>query len=310
MADPAGGPPSSDSSSESPPAVQPNEDGPVNAGGNGDVDAGGATNVDAAVGDGADGDGDGVGNADADVEESPDADADADVQESLDGDAVSDGRRSRGGESSRPSPEPGSSAASGGADPVGEAWTLLVDVARVVAAVAVLGATMWALTGVWPPLVAVESSSMSPNMRTGDLVVVTAPERYAPRAADATGVVTAESVTREGYRRFGATGDVVVFAVPGQRGSPIIHRARFHVAAGENWYDRADPAALPPGYDDCEELPHCPAPHAGYVTKGDHNDYYDQTGRIPPVRAEWVRAKAAVRVPWLGWVRLVIGGRL
>jgi signal peptidase len=147
-------------------------------------------------------------------------------------------------------------------------------------------------------------------MRTGDLVVVTAPERYAPPAADGAGVVTTANAAPADYRRFGAAGDVVVFAVPGRRGSPIIHRARFHVAAGENWYARADPDALPSSYEDCEDLPNCPAPHAGYVTMGDYNDYYDQAGGVPPVRAEWIRAKAAVRVPWLGWVRLLIGGRL
>jgi signal peptidase len=214
------------------------------------------------------------------------------------------------GTAAAPDPDPGPSAGADGDDIVDEARVLLVDLARIAAAVAVLGATMWAVTGVWPPLVAVESESMSPNMRTGDLVVVTATDRYAPREADGTGVVTAASASPDGYRRFGRPGDVVVFAVPDRGGSPIIHRARFRVAAGENWYSRADAAHLPSGYDDCGDLPHCPAPHAGYVTKGDYNDYYDQAGAVPPVRAEWVRAKAAVRVPWLGWVRLLVGGRL
>ncbi|GKZ13081.1 Signal peptidase I-like protein [Haladaptatus sp. T7] len=33
------------------------------------------------------------------------------------------------------------------------------------------------------------------------------------------------------------------------------------------------------GADDCEELPNCPAPHAGFITKGDHNGEYDQVYR-------------------------------
>jgi signal peptidase len=79
----------------------------------------------------------------------------------------------------------------------------------------------------------------------------------------------------------------------------------FWVEAGENWYDRADAIAVG-GADSCEELAHCPAPHAGFVTKGDHNANYDQASRLSaPVRPAWIVGTAELRVPYLGHVRLL-----
>jgi signal peptidase len=178
----------------------------------------------------------------------------------------------------------------------------LRDALEVVAAVALAALVLFAVTGTWPPLVAVESGSMAPSLHRGDVVAVTDPGRFA--GADATaGVVTARAA--DGYRRLGGPGDVLVFDPPGRDPAPIIHRARFHVEAGENWYDRAN-ASHVGGADDCAELRYCPAPHAGFVTRGDANDRYDQvSGRSPPVRPEWIRAKAQVHAPWLGWLRVL-----
>ncbi|WP_425498362.1 S26 family signal peptidase [Halogeometricum salsisoli] len=185
------------------------------------------------------------------------------------------------------------------------------DVAQTLGAVVLVGALLFALTGIWPPMVAVESPSMEPHIDTGDMVVVSDVNRYVAAAADENGIVT--QARADGYTRFSEGGDVVVYMPPDRRGlsSPIIHRVRFHVEAGENWYDRADPDSVGAGVDDCAELANCPAPHAGYITKGDNNARYDQVGVdpiAPPVRAEWVRAKAQVRVPLLGWIRLVLAG--
>jgi len=113
------------------------------------------------------------------------------------------------------------------------------------------------------------------------------------------------------YRKFGGTGDVVVYEPNGNaRQTPIIHRAHFWVDAGENWYDRADQSIV--DADSCDELRNCPAPHAGFITKGDNqatNDYYDQArGISSPVKPEWVRGTAEYRIPYLGWVRLTVSG--
>lgn len=176
-----------------------------------------------------------------------------------------------------------------------------------VLAVLAVGLLLFGTSGVWPPMVAVESPSMEPHVYPGDLVFVVEPHRFSPDfATPGTGVVTYEAAAeRETYRKFGTHGDVIVFAPGGGGGTPVIHRARFWVEEGEDWYDRADPRYLRGG--SCEAVPSCPAPHAGFVTKGDGNAEYDQAGgSYEPVRPSWVRGKAVVRVPWLGYVRLAV----
>ncbi len=52
-----------------------------------------------------------------------------------------------------------------------------------------------------------------------------------------------------------------------------------------------------------------PAPHEGYITKGDNNLYPDQSGlRIEPVKPEWVICVARVRIPYLGHLFKGVGG--
>ncbi|SEO26465.1 signal peptidase, endoplasmic reticulum-type [Halogranum amylolyticum] len=186
--------------------------------------------------------------------------------------------------------------------------SLVRELLRPFVVVVVLGVVLVGVTGVWPPMVAVESGSMGPHIEKGDLVVVTEPSRWTATATSDSGVVTARRA--DGYRRFGGPGDVIVFDTPEWEGSPIIHRAQFHVEAGENWYGRADRSYLPADVDDCTELLHCPAPHAGYITKGDANPHYDQAhDRVAPVRTQWIRSKGGIRVPELGWVRLFLSGK-
>ncbi|MDS0297249.1 S26 family signal peptidase [Halogeometricum sp. S1BR25-6] len=179
-----------------------------------------------------------------------------------------------------------------------------------VSAVLVLGLLLFAIAGVWPPMVAVESGSMEPHMHRGDLVFITEPDRFSPDyALEDTGVVTVDVGSGEGYQSFGGAGSVVVYDPPSRVGSPIIHRAHFYVEEGENWYDRANPEYV--SADDCEELAYCPAPHAGFITKGDANARYDQASRIAePVRAEWIQGIARLRVPFLGYVRLQLAGAI
>ncbi|WP_313693103.1 S26 family signal peptidase [Halorarum halobium] len=178
-------------------------------------------------------------------------------------------------------------------------------------AVALVGLLLFAVAGVWPPMVAVESESMEPHMHPGDLVFMTEPDRFAPSfAVGDTGVVTAETGATEEFRSFDGYGSVVIYQTPERaaRGqSPIIHRAMFHVEEGENWYDEANPAYV--NGESCQAIRYCPAPHAGFITKGDNNAKYDQALDFAgPVRSDWIRGIAQVRIPYLGWVRLVFSG--
>ncbi|XVH32799.1 S26 family signal peptidase [Haloferacaceae archaeon DSL9] len=177
--------------------------------------------------------------------------------------------------------------------------------------VLLIGLLLFGLSGAWPPMVAIQSGSMEPNMYKGDLVFVTEPGRFAPDAAHGeTGVVPAEAGENAGYESFDGHGSVIVFDEPGSFGPPIIHRAHLHVEEGENWYERADSDAI--NAESCAELMNCPAPYDGFITKGDNpatNGNYDQTSGIAPVVKEsWITGVARLRIPYLGWIRLAFTG--
>lgn len=176
-------------------------------------------------------------------------------------------------------------------------------------AVLAVGMLLFAISGVWPPLVAVESSSMEPNMYPGDLVFAMDEGRLVPEAAvEGTGVVTYQRGKEVGYTTFNGYGDVVIYKPYGsERRTPVIHRARFVVYEDENWFDKANKSYITA--TNCQQLSHCPAPHAGFITKGDNNPYYDQArGISDPVRPEWIRGTAEARIPWLGCIRLWFSG--
>ena len=190
-----------------------------------------------------------------------------------------------------------------------DAWKLLVrDVVTSVVAVMLVGGYLFAISGVFPPMVAVESGSMEPNMNVNDLVFVMDEDRFPPAAAQGeSGVVTARTGREVSYDQFGGSGDVIIFAPRGNENqTPVIHRAMFWVSEDEDWYDRANSEYVGAA-DSCTELSGCPADHAGFITKGDNNPRYDQAGpgRLSePIRPEWIIGTAEVRIPGLGWLRL------
>lgn len=181
-------------------------------------------------------------------------------------------------------------------------WDVLIGIGIIV----ILVAVVFALSGVWPPFVAIESGSMEPHMSQGDLVFLVEGDRFAgdDGVAD-TGLVTHELGEEIGHIAFGKPGHVVVFN-QGQDEVSIIHRLHFYVEEGEDWFDRADPDYLG-GADNCDELSNCPAPHDGFITKGDSNAAYDQVNNhMEVIKPEWIEGRAAVRLPYLGKLRLSI----
>jgi len=190
----------------------------------------------------------------------------------------------------------------------------VLDLVSSAGAVVLVGALLFAISGLFPPLVAIESGSMEPHIGTGDLVFVMDEDRFAGEGSYAeTGVVPASSGTTTGYTSFQQPGDVIVFYPDGDESkTPVIHRAMFWVNDSENWYERADPDYLG-GADSCEELASCRPDHAGFITKGDNNSGYDQASALPscegtcePVKKEWIVGTAESRVPLLGNIRLQI----
>ncbi|MBA5941775.1 MAG: signal peptidase I [Methanophagales archaeon] len=142
----------------------------------------------------------------------------------------------------------------------------------------------YAATGSWHIGFAIESGSMEPNMNEGDLIFVQAPQR--------TDIVTYEDGKLLNHRSFGDYGDVIIFRPDGLNDvTPIIHRAMYWVEAGEKMPNDK------------------PAPHAGFITKGDNNPDYDQSAfmlGIEPVKPEWVIAVARIQVPYLGYPSLIL----
>lgn len=129
---------------------------------------------------------------------------------------------------------------------------------------------MTMLAGTLPVATAAGTGSMQPAITGGDRVI----HEYGVTGVDA--------------------GDVVVFT-PSNRETTYVHRAMFHVEKGENWYERANHAYI--DAENCRKLTNCPAPHAGWITKGDANPRYDQAaGRSPPVKREWVEGTVVIVV--------------
>ncbi len=196
------------------------------------------------------------------------------------------------------------------------------DIAIAVIIMVVILASIYLYTGVWPPLVVVESSSMQHSnsvsyigvIDTGDLVFV----QVAPIRAD---VVTYLQGRATGYSTYGDYGDVIIFRLARDpSATPIIHRAIMYVI----------PNGSNPGYADVPDLALLPASqwqsyhngvntsspydlssvtihemgwqhnlgitfnlanfvssfgHAGYITMGDNNAYNDCGATLDPCQA-------------------------
>ena len=151
--------------------------------------------------------------------------------------------------------------------------------------IAVMEVSIYATTGLQQGF-AIESNSMGPNMQNGDLILVQSSQRAAIKTYDDSKLLN--------YKYFNDYGDVIAYKPFGnERLAPIIHRAMDYVEEGKPmWIDGPS------------------APHAGYITKGDHNTIYDQQAGISynqPIKKEWIIGVAKVRYPYLGYLSSGIG---
>ena len=169
--------------------------------------------------------------------------------------------------------------------------SLLRDFLSVIVIIAILSSISYITLGRTVPMVAVESESMYPHIHIGDMIVI--------ESIDRTLITTWETGKDTGYTSYDEYGDVILFKRLGQESStPIIHRAMYYVEKGERMWKGGPPA-----------------PHAGYITKGDNqetNPVFDQQGSISlnqPIKKEWVIAVARFYpVPVLGCFSLIPRG--
>jgi len=175
------------------------------------------------------------------------------------------------------------------------AVSLARDLLWVVAVVGAIALALYLICGTWPAVVAIESKSMDPNMKMGDLVVVVQKDRYGA-------FQTWEEGKTAGNQKFGSYGDVIIYKPNGMSSvHPIIHRAMVYATDQPLTEIRGVP--LKANYT---------APHPGYITWGDNNPRPDQflvfpeIGQPEPVREEWIVGKALFTVPLVGYLPLHI----
>ena len=217
------------------------------------------------------------------------------------------------------------------------------DAGVALAVVAAILVGMYAYTGLWPPLVVVESNSMmhgSDNMShigaidTGDLVLVKAIKRP-------TDIKTYMDGYSSGYKTYGDFGDVIIYRKGGSATTtPIIHRAMIYLEANPdgNSYSAPSLQGIPKGkwntttWDDTWNhitsmitifgVGYMSIPvtidivyllqgqaQSGFITKGDHNTMPDITYWGPeigyrPIDVTWVVGVARGELPWFGLLKL------
>lgn len=196
---------------------------------------------------------------------------------------------------------------------------------------------MFAYTGLWPPLVVVESNSMMHGednlshigtIDTGDLVLVKKVDKVSE-------VETYVDGLSSGHKTYGDYGDVVIYKRGGSDTiTPIIHRAIIYLeinadgqsyrseslssAPSDRWWtaDAADTwdrltstlSITHVGYKDLTvavDIGNMISSHrSGFITKGDHNSQTDQYARGEPVDLTWIVGKARGEIPWFGLLKL------
>jgi len=155
-----------------------------------------------------------------------------------------------------------------------------------------------AITGTWPFMVAVQSGSMEPHIHKGDVIILFGLSRVGK-------IVTWVEGSKNDYKTFGDYGDVIVYHPNGDGSrTPIIHRVVAYVHKGEKI-----PILIRKNGRTILAYSNVIAECDGYVTQGDANLIPDQLApnwKIKPVKKEWIVGVAKFRVPYIGWIRLLI----
>jgi len=216
---------------------------------------------------------------------------------------------------------------------------LMRDVGIAILVVVLVIGLIFAYTRVWPPLVVIESSSMSHHpdessvgvIDAGDLVLV-------KKVTERSDIITWAEGEQSGYMKYGDYGDVIVYRKNGYDGAtPVIHRAIVWLDFNATWKYSYDAPALGlynvtdeiklenVGYKELDVTIDVAAildsfarsgeyPHSGFITMGDKNvPAYDQKwmshpqgNGLKPIKVSWVVGKARGEIPWFGAIKLYV----
>ncbi len=184
-------------------------------------------------------------------------------------------------------------------------YPVIRDVAVTLTVVASLLGGLFIFSGIWPPMVVIESGSMQHSSDESSVGVIDAGDLTVVRAREKVDhIITWVEGREKGHESYGASGDVIVFRKNGLNDTtPVIHRAivwiDFNLTTGNSFdvpsmalYDVEELVLedLPTFHNGSRELVDLwvdlrlvlgnfdgvKAPHGGYLTKGDNNPHVDQ----------------------------------
>jgi len=222
-----------------------------------------------------------------------------------------------------------------------QAKQLGIDVLTALVIVGIVMGVLYFYSGVWPPLVVVESRSMQHSntksmagvIDTGDLVVVKKPSSLDDITTFAKGKGT-------GYATYGEYGDVIVYRKDGSMSeTPVIHRAILYAnydpssglfnmpelqglkygkdwmrdGSGQSWSAISTLTLYNLGYGNKTITINFQTmrKYSGYVSMGDNaqtNPEIDQVNIIPNklIKFDWIVGVARGELPWFGLIKLCI----
>lgn len=200
------------------------------------------------------------------------------------------------------------------------------DVLTAVIVILIIVAGMFAYTGVWPPMVVIESGSMmhddSPYGKIG--TIDPGDFTFVKKVNNRDEVITYYQGEKTGYKTYSNYGDVIVYVKNGVGGTPVIHRAMcwvevnitgngtFYNIPELNYYHLSAITITELNLRNYDPKVN----HSGFLTKGDANNGCDQDSsagiedelgrKVEVVKLEWIVGKAEGEIPWFGGIKLSV----
>ncbi len=198
------------------------------------------------------------------------------------------------------------------------------DVLTAVIVILILVSLMFAYTGVWPPMVVIESGSMMHDDSSYGKIGTIDPGdfTFVKKVNDRNDVITYYQGEKIGYETYSNYGDVIIYVKNGAGGTPVIHRAmcwvEVNITDNKTFYDIPELGWYGNESISIHELniDRYKPSHSGFLTKGDNNNGCDQDpsvgiedelGRkVELVKPDWIIGKARGEIPWFGGIKLYV----